>query len=773
MNSVPSIGDLLKVVDKATSENKQDAEGEEGKDWSTPIKLVITCPPDLLEPVSCENIDDLSITGEPTVKDADTGIVIEEGDCGVTIKYADVWIIPPPLPPNPSCVCDGGMVTLTVEYNGTVPATVKVFYDVGFELNTYSVTPGQELTVDVKDLEDDAITKLKANTIFSVNGGPEVKIHTSCSKYILGMKVGVFTVKGWTDGSGSTCNEAVPQILSCDCDGGMIELSVKYTGTSVVDVTAELDASNSFDFLGVQPGAIITFSAWDVNQTKLKKDTKFFVNGGSEAKFHTSCSQDLTNLTIGDFTVVGWRDGDGQICSDSPPEDSGPLTATIIRTWTATDLADASNSVTCDQKIMINLEVDEDDPQFNTDCPLQEEIISCDVYNSPEYSPAVWPTADDCSPVTIAFTDVVILPALPDNPSCVCDGGMVTLTVEYLGTDPVTVDVLYDEGVYLAESEPMNTGDWLTVDATSIGQTKFKADTRFYIDDVPESETKIHTSCSKYILGMVVGDFKVIGWTDGSGSTCNEAVPQILSCDCDGGMIELSVRYNGDDPASVTAQLDASNSLGPFVVVKGAIITVSSWDVNQTKLKRDTKFFVNGGSEAKFHTSCSQDLTNLTIGDFTVVGWLDANGQVCGYRPESEGGPCYDTEITRTWTATDVSGNSNSCTQVITVVPSESPARIAFGSQSGERVNENEIVSNKLVIYPNPASDHLTMVLTSFEEKTIILFDPLGKIIYNQIISKGERLYQLNTVDFPGGEYIVQLESKENGVIREKIMIYH
>ncbi len=33
--SVPSIGDLMTVVDKATSD------GTEGKDWSTPVKLVI------------------------------------------------------------------------------------------------------------------------------------------------------------------------------------------------------------------------------------------------------------------------------------------------------------------------------------------------------------------------------------------------------------------------------------------------------------------------------------------------------------------------------------------------------------------------------------------------------------------------------------------------------------------------------------------------------------------------------------------------------------
>ncbi|HUV63652.1 MAG TPA: hypothetical protein VMW24_07110, partial [Sedimentisphaerales bacterium] len=34
-NGVPSIGDLMTVIDKAT------ADGTQGRDWSTPVKLVI------------------------------------------------------------------------------------------------------------------------------------------------------------------------------------------------------------------------------------------------------------------------------------------------------------------------------------------------------------------------------------------------------------------------------------------------------------------------------------------------------------------------------------------------------------------------------------------------------------------------------------------------------------------------------------------------------------------------------------------------------------
>ena len=701
---------------------------------------VITCPSDIT--VSCDQTDPIY-----------TGVATAEDDCDVTFTHSDEWIIPPPPPANGSCICDGGMVTLTVKYNGPSGVIVDVYYDIGVLLKTFTnVNNGQSLTVAATEIGQ---TKFKSDTRFRVNGGPETKIHTSCSKYILGRVINEFTVIGWTDGSGNTCDETVPQILSCDCDGGMIELSVEYNGPAGATVTAEYDPGNSLGtFTNVQPGDIITVISWSINQNKLKKDTKFFVNG-NESKFHTSCSKDLLDLTIGAFTVIGWLDGDGQICGFSPQEDN--TGATIIRTWTATDTS--GNSSSCVQTITI----EEDTTPPVIFCPA-DEIIACDEDSSPANT-GFATASDTCSEVTIAFNDVVT--PLPPQPgfSCSCDGGMVTLTVEYNGPANATVDVFYDTGIPLATFTGVNNGDWLTVDATSVGQAKFKSDTRFRVNNGPE--TKIHTSCSKYILGRVVNEFTVIGWTDGSGNTCDQTVPPIFSCECDHGIIELSVRYNGDDGAVVTAQLDGSNSLGTFNVDDGDTITVISWTANQNKLKKDTKFYVDG-QESKFHTSCSKDILDLKIGAFTVVGWLDGDGQICGFSPA--GDEACNTLIERTWTASDASGNTSTCIQTITVTTDGFNLRVASVNRS---ITPEKVVGAELRIFPNPASEQLNIVFSSYEKKTVMFFDQSGKMVYDQRINEGVQFHQVNTSEFASGVYFVQIHSDENGIIREKFILSH
>ena len=231
------------------------------------------------------------------------------------------------------------------------------------------------------------------------------------------------------------------------------------------------------------------------------------------------------------------------------------------------------------------------------------------------------------------------------------------------------------------------------------------------------------------------------------------------------------MRYNGDDGATVTAEFDGSNSFEAFTQVKnGDILTVSSWDVNQNKLKKDTKFFVNG-QESKFHTSCSQNLTGLTIGKFTVVGWRDGDGKICGDSQVTEGEEeVCNTTIERTWTATDASGNSSSCIQTITVEDPPNNMRIVSVNKS---ITPEKVVGAELRIFPNPASEQLNIVFSSYEKKTVMFFDQSGKMVYDQRINEGVQFHQVNTSEFASGVYFVQIHSDENGIIREKFILSH
>lgn len=149
-----------------------------------------------------------------------------------------------------------------------------------------------------------------------------------------------------------------------------------------------------------------------------------------------------------------------------------------------------------------------------------------------------------------------------------------------------------------------------------------------------------------------------------------------FSCSCDGGMVTLTVRYNGTNGATVDVYYDTGVLLATFTnVFDGDILTVDATSVGQIKLKADTRFTVNNGPERKIHTSCSQSILDLTIGEFTVIGWLDVDGQIC--EDYNNNGLCTDTSIERTWTATDASGNKASCTQTILIIDLSANAKIA------------------------------------------------------------------------------------------------
>ncbi len=702
--------------------------------------------------------------------DEDPGVPTVEGeDCGYDLSFVDMILTPPPS--NGSCQCEGGMTSLTVQYNGD-GGFLQVYYDkdqVAAELLFEgNVTDGQEIVIYADDPNTPEVEyeKLKANTYFYI-GGEEYTIHTSCSKYILGLVTGPLTVKGWTDGTGSTCDETVPPVESCACDGGMIELSVEYTGASGKDVIA-YDKSGGVlaTFLSVEGNTTLSVIAWSVGKTKLDSETTFEIVGGSSVTFHTSCSQDITNETRGDFTVVGWLDGDGQVCGFSNVIPDVP--AEVKRTWTATDAC--GNTSSCDQ--FITIEGDEEPPVIT--CP-PDVTFDCNDENWEDMlEPPI--ATDNC------FVDPII--TFEDNAGdCSCQDGMLTLTVQYNG-DPADLDgelveVYYDKDKQANEllfSGVVFDGDFITVDVADLNDpsiVKLKADTRFYIGDGPE--LKIHTSCSKYIIGRTVGEetagFTVKAWTDGAGNTCNESVPLVESCECR-DMIELSVTYDGPIPATITTDFGGKDpeSLGTFNVTteEERLITVISWTIDQNKLKNDTYFYVDG-QETKIHTSCSEPIVGESFNDFTVVGWLGEDGQVCGYsRLATEREEGCNT-IYRTWTATDASGNTATCEQVISFTDGSESARMASEPVTREiEVSTRAQEQIKLVAYPNPFV-HTVKVDFVIPESTRVrleVYNMAGKRV--QILFDGEVESNVpysgifDATGLPSGTYIYRLitESK-------------
>lgn len=87
---------------------------------------------------------------------------------------------------------------------------------------------------------------------------------------------------------------------------------------------------------------------------------------------------------------------------------------------------------------------------------------------------------------------------------------------------------------------------------------------------------------------------------------------------------------------------------------------------------------------------------------------------------------------------------------------------------------EDPTFSDKIQVFPNPANHELHVVFPGIvtTPTPIQLVNTQGQIIYDGSIATGEQRKTINTSEFAGGVYILQLRSKEN-VVRKKVMIVH
>ena len=85
----------------------------------------------------------------------------------------------------------------------------------------------------------------------------------------------------------------------------------------------------------------------------------------------------------------------------------------------------------------------------------------------------------------------------------------------------------------------------------------------------------------------------------------------------------------------------------------------------------------------------------------------------------------------------------------------------------------DEIISDDLLLYPNPASETITVVFKTYEEKTVRVFDQFGKMVYHKDLVDGIRSHQIETGKLASGVYFIQIESTDNQLIREKFILSH
>jgi len=88
-----------------------------------------------------------------------------------------------------------------------------------------------------------------------------------------------------------------------------------------------------------------------------------------------------------------------------------------------------------------------------------------------------------------------------------------------------------------------------------------------------------------------------------------------------------------------------------------------------------------------------------------------------------------------------------------------------------------DIENNDLLVYPNPASEQITLELQSSTldgNLSISLYDILGKQICSlskNYTQDSRQVWEMNTKDFPSGTYLIKVTDEQNQSLHQKIII--
>ncbi len=237
--------------------------------------------------------------------------------------------------------------------------------------------------------------------------------------------------------------------------------------------------------------------------------------------------------------------------------------------------------------------------------------------------------------------------------SCACDGKMQSFTVVYNGSPNATLG-LYDKGkkgqayAHKYDISGANPGDTIVFNGfDSSGRFGAKS-----FIDASGTKHEIHTSCSVDIMGLVVGPFTVIAYTDGNGAVCNgnppPPPPPGTPCPCNGKMQSFTVVYSGSGITTLglydKGKKGQSHAFKYDIpnVAPGSTVVFNGFD---SRGRFGAKSYVDvNGTKYEIHTSCSQDILGLIAGPLTVVAYTDGDGVPCGPTAcvDTDGDGCCD-----------------------------------------------------------------------------------------------------------------------------------
>ncbi len=559
--------------------------------------------------------------------------------------------------------CEGQITSLDLQYLGNeTDATIKIYSGKVKHGKPLAVFTGVNYGDTLSFTGDpDRDYKMGAKIRLILNDGDAyTEIHTSCSQPIyVGMIKGDYLIIGGTSHEGGPlCENPDYEEGECgECDGGITSLSLEYLGEED-SVTIKVYSKKGHEqillgtFDDVNTGDTISFTGNNCKDGKMGPEIKIYVNDSTVTSIHTSCSQPIYVGMVYDdlFEITAGMSRNG-----------GPL---------------------------------------------------CEV---PDYEEG------ECGE---------------------CDGGITSLSLEYLGEeDSVSIRVYSRKGpkeILLATFDKVNTGDTISFTGNNCKDGKMGPEIKIYVND--STVTSIHTSCSQPIyVGMVYDDLFEItaGMSRYGGPLCEVPDYEEGECgECDGGITSLSLEYLGEaDSVSIKVYSKKGHEqilLATFDEVStGDTISFTGMNCKDGKMGPEIKIYVNDSTGyTSIHTSCSQPI---------LIGMVYNELFRITAGTSKYGGPLCDNQTTL----------------------------------NSERVQEGQ----ELMVFPNPLTNSGTIEFITSEDglTTVELFDMSGNkvaVLFNDYVQSNVRYkVQLNANDLKKGLYIVFLKNGSK-VYRQKLSVF-
>ncbi|MBK7442830.1 MAG: T9SS type A sorting domain-containing protein [Bacteroidetes bacterium] len=227
---------------------------------------------------------------------------------------------------------------------------------------------------------------------------------------------------------------------------------------------------------------------------------------------------------------------------------------------------------------------------------------------------------------------------------------------------------------------------------------------------------------------------------------------------CSGGSVLLSAttytgpslqwKKNGEDISGATSSTYFATATGIYTceTSSACAFAISEWV--EVTVNKNPNASISAGGPTTFCAGSSVILTEVAVAGCTYQ-WYKGASPIAGatsltYNATTSGN--YKCRVTKT--ATGCYKNSNAIAVSV-------PCR------------EGEMIGNEISVYPNPASNNISIITKSNELKTIEIFDAIGNKII--IISTEEIKVELNIEKYAPGVYFILIQ--ENGVVNSTKII--